>query len=69
MYATLIICEDESGVCPEVINETRSLLTLDHVAQVSSQVHWQMTASNLSAGKLIDLLLYIDELGFRDMDS
>jgi hypothetical protein len=69
MYAKLIVCEDESAIRSDVINKTQSLLNLDSVDQLTSQVQWQMTASNLSAGKLIDLLLFIDELGFIDMNS
>lgn len=69
MYATLIICEDESAIRSDVINKTQSLLNLDSVDQLTRQVQWQMTATNLSAGKLIDLLLFIDELGFIDMNS
>lgn len=69
MYAKLIICEDESAIRSDVINKTQSLLNLDSVDQLTNQVQWQMTASNLSAGKLIDLLLFIDELGFIDMNS
>ncbi|GAB3965217.1 hypothetical protein GCM10028806_04040 [Spirosoma terrae] len=69
MYAKLIICEDESAISSDVINKTQSLLNLNSVDQLTSQVQWQMMASNLSAGKLIDLLLFIDELGFIDTNS
>ena len=55
-------------------------LYLDHLAQEISQdtpqpVHlnelhnWQLTAENLTTGKMIDLLVYLDELGFLSVGA
>lgn len=37
--------------------------------QAMSGIHWQLAASNLTTGKLMDLLICLDELGFSIIEQ
>ena len=64
MYAKLIIYQQESNASPYyqlAINES--------VNPITTHAHypcWELTADNLTTGKIAELLLCLDELGFSD---
>ncbi|WP_338876352.1 hypothetical protein WBJ53_11960 [Spirosoma sp. SC4-14] len=37
--------------------------------QPTSGIHWQLAATNLTTGKLMDLLMCLDELGFSVVET
>ncbi|MVM33101.1 hypothetical protein GO755_23875 [Spirosoma sp. HMF4905] len=56
MYAKLIIYQQENGV----ISDRQPIIQTDNRAR------WELTADNLTPGKVTELLLCLDELGFSD---
>jgi hypothetical protein len=69
MYARIIISHPEpvDSACGQPMEKTALQRThTESFTNTVRQLFWELTAADLTAGQVVDLLLCLDELGFSD---
>ncbi len=66
MYAQLIICQDAPANSDGPTNQSPQPNPL---TPSTIYLNWQLISDRLTTGKLIDLMAYLDELGFAQLET